>query len=114
MSDEPYLFKLLKTPEKMYHAVVQALFVACGINAHAEYSTSLGRADVIVELPQIIYIFEIKEKATAEAALKQIETQKYYEPFLEKNKPICAVGLSFHRKKKSALTITYALKKIKT
>lgn len=106
-----------KTPEKLYHAVVQALFVASGLKSHAEYSTSLGRANVIVELPMITYIFEIKVDLSPEKALKQIESQKYYEPFISANKPICAVGLSFIRKKAtskkaSSFSINYASKRI--
>lgn len=106
-----------KTPEKLYHAVLQALFVACGITTHAEYSTHLGRADIILELPMITYVFELKVNVSAEKALKQIEEQKYYEPFLSESKHIYAVGLSFLRKKASSkkpgqFSITYASKQI--
>jgi hypothetical protein len=101
--------------ERFYHAIVQALFVAAGIKSQAEFSTSQGRADIIVELPNLFYIIEVKANKSPDVALTQIEHQKYYEPLLHYHKPIIALGLSFHRKKakaesKGGFSITYATK----
>jgi hypothetical protein len=116
----PYqLYKEERTGKKehFYHAIVQALFIASGIKSQAEYSTSLERADLIIDLPKLLYIIEIKTDVPPEEGLKQIETKKYYEPFLHLGKPILAVGISFHRKKardkkKEQFSITYAAKKL--
>ena len=81
------------------------------MKSQAEYSTSQGRADIIIELQKIVYVIEVKANKPPEEGLKQIETQKYYEPFLHLEKPIRAIGLSFHRKK-SHFSITYITKRL--
>ncbi len=110
-------YQIQEDKEKFYHAVIQALFIASNIPSHAEYSTQLGRADIIVDFSSGVFVFEIKCNKTAETALEQIEDRKYYEPFLGKNKPVYAVGVAFRGKKSTKkqaglLTITYAFKKI--
>ncbi len=114
-SNIPY--QIHQKAEKFYHAVLQAFFVAANIKSYAEYSTSQGRADIILDMPSIIYILELKVNKTAEEALKQIEDQKYYEPFMHQGKPIRAVGISFARKgaskkEKSHFSITSVTRKI--
>ena len=106
-----------KHAEHFYHAILQALFIASGIKSQAEYSTSQGRADIIVELPKLIYIIEVKVNKKPEEGLQQIETQQYYQPFLHLGKPVRAIGLSFHRRKesekeKSHFSITHVTKKL--
>lgn len=101
--------------ERFYHAIVQALFVAAGIKSTAEYSTAQGRADIIVELPKLFYVIEIKVNKSPAVGIAQIEEQKYYTHLLHFPKPIHAIGISFHRKKaekegKSDFSITYATK----
>ncbi len=113
----PYQLYTNSDAESLYHAVLQSLFVAMGLRSHAEYSVNQGRADIILELSSVIYVFEIKVNETSEIALRQIETRKYYEPFLHCGKPVCAVGLGFTRRKSKGkkgveFSISYALKKI--
>ena len=105
-SNIPYqLHESAKNPleqERFYHAIVQALFVAAGIKSQAEFSTAQGRADIIVELPKLFYVIEIKVNKSPETGLAQIEKQKYYTHLLHLHKPIYALGISFHRKKTDA------------
>ncbi|MES2198717.1 MAG: PD-(D/E)XK nuclease domain-containing protein [Chlamydiota bacterium] len=118
-SNIPYqLYESDKKPqeqERFYHAIVQALFVAAGIKSCAEYSTALGRADIIVELPKLFYVIEIKVNKPPEVGISQIEEQKYYMHLLHLHKPIHAIGISFRRKKadaesKGSFSITYVTK----
>ena len=106
-----------KHAEHFYHAILQALFIASGIKSQAEYSMSQGRADIIIELPKLLYIIEVKVNKQPEEGLEQIEAQQYYQPFLHLGRPVIAIRLSFHRKKstakeKSHFSITYAIKKL--
>ena len=73
--------------------------------------------DLVLELPNIFYIVELKINEPPEKGLLQIETQKYYEPILHKGKPIRALAISFLRKKaskkeSSQFAIQYAVKTI--
>ena len=106
--------------EKFYHSLLQTIFSAAGIDVQSERMTSIGRMDLVLELPSILYIVEVKMKDSPAKGLEQIGTQKYHEPFLHKNKKVFAVGLSFIRKKTdkkkketSDFVIKYATKKLK-
>jgi hypothetical protein len=81
--------------EKDYHRLLQMALVASGMNAHAEYITSQGRADIIVELPHLTYVIEVKLNVAPEVALAQIEDRAYCERFLKKGKTIILLGVSF-------------------
>ena len=87
--------------EKFYHSLLQTIFFAAGIESQSERLTSIGRMDILLEFPNIIYIVELKINKPAQEGLNQIGTQKYYEPFFHKNKPIRALGISFLRTKSS-------------
>ena len=87
--------------EKFYHSLLQTIFFAAGIETQSERLTSIGRMDIILELPNIIYVVELKVNKPTEEGLVQIKTQKYYEPFMHKNKPIRALAISFLRTKSS-------------
>jgi hypothetical protein len=105
-------YQLQQQSEKFYHSILQSLFVAADITSHAEYSTSLGRADILLELPNIFYILEIKVGQPPEKALEQIESRKYYESFMHQKKHIRLLGISFIQFKNSGLSIEYATKRL--
>ena len=111
-SNIPY--QIREESEKYYHSIVQALFVAAGLCSQAEYSTALGRADLVIELPSVLYVLEIKVQGSAKRALEQIEQKRYARSFDHKQKNIHLVGLSFSRKRGGGLhLLTYATKKLK-
>jgi hypothetical protein len=115
LSEIPYTLHIPE--ERFYHSLLQTLFSAAGIYTQSERMTSMGRMDLILELPNLIYIIELKLNGPPEEGLKQIETQRYYEPYLSKKKPIRALGLSFLRKKSSkkipsSFQIQYAIQSI--
>ncbi len=93
--------------EKFYHGLLQVLFGAAGIKAYSEHQTSHARIDMVLELPALNYLIEVKFNESAEKALEQIEDRKYYEALLHQNKPILPLGLAFQRQPK-AFEITYA------
>ncbi len=48
-------------------------------------------------LLRIRSIVEIKFNQSAQIALEQIKTKRYYEPFIDQNKPIILMGLNFSK-----------------
>ena len=105
------LYQLHIAEEKFYHALFQMACTATGIKAQSEYSTSHGRIDLILDLPKFLYVTEIKFNKPAQEALDQIEERRYYERFLNQDKPIVLLGLSFERAP-SHFDVTYAMKQI--
>ncbi len=87
--------------ERYYQSVFYLLFTLVGISIHAEVATNIGRMDAIIENEETIFIFEFKFNDTAQAALQQIYDRKYYEPYLNQNKPIYLIGVQFEEKQKN-------------
>ncbi|MES2199336.1 MAG: AAA family ATPase [Chlamydiota bacterium] len=89
--------KLHIPKEKFYHALLITTFQSCGIRTLAEHATADGFIDLVLELPNLLYIVEIKFNKSANSALKQIEEKVYYQPFLQNKKPIRLLGINFTR-----------------
>lgn len=90
-----FVYQIKPREEREYHAVVQAALTVASLYPHAEYSTRDGRADIIVELPDVTYVIEIKRNAPPAVALAQIEERRYYEKFLHRSKDVLLFGVSF-------------------
>jgi len=97
--------------EKFYHGLLHVLLGAAGLKIYSEHMTSHARIDMVVELPSVNYVIELKFNQSAEKALEQIENRKYYDALRYQNKPILLLGLNFHRKPKE-FDITYATKEV--
>lgn len=67
-------------------------------NVTVERHNSQGRADMIVETKQRVYIFEFKLDGTAAEALQQIENKQYAKPYMTDLRPITKIGVSFGSK----------------
>jgi hypothetical protein len=104
-------YSLHSPEERFYHGLLQVLFGAAGIKAYSEQMTSHARIDMVLELPDLNYVIEIKFNDTAEKALEQIENRKYYQALTYQNKPIILLGMAFHRQPTS-FEITYTFKVI--
>lgn len=105
-------YQLHAKQEKYYHALLQMACIVAGLPTHAEYSTSNGRIDMVVTLPDAIYVIEVKFNVSANKALAQIEERKYYQGFMEKGKKMILLGLAFKRKPKK-FDIQYAVKELR-
>lgn len=103
-------YQLQMKQEKYYHSLFMMVCVGTGIKAQAEYSTSHGRIDLVLELPKIFYVIEVKFNKPAEEALAQIEERRYYERFISQTKPIVLLGLAF-RREPHTFDVAYAVKK---
>lgn len=102
-------YQLYDKQEMHYHSIVQMIFTVAGLAAHAEFSTSHGRIDIVVDLANIIYVIEVKLNKPAAKALEQIEKRKYYERFLNEGKDIVLLGVSF-RHKPGLFEVEYAVR----
>ncbi len=80
-------YNLHTKDEAYYHSIFFAVIKAIGGDIIPEPSTSLGRADAVIETDKTIYIIEFKLGKAADA-LAQIEAKRYYEPWLTDPRPI--------------------------
>lgn len=73
------------------------LFTLIGIRTHAEYHTSRGRIDLLLEMPGYIYVMELKLDGTPQEALRQIEAKGYADQFRNSKKNVVKIGINFSR-----------------
>ena len=67
--------------EKHYQTIFYLLFRLMGQYVESEVKSSVGRADVVVQLQDVVYVFEFKYDGTPEEALAQIDSKQYAIPY---------------------------------
>lgn len=94
-ADTPY--ELTKSLENHYQNVLYIIFKLLGFYTHAEYHTSYGRIDLLVESKDYRYVMEFKLDGTAEEALQQIKSKDYALPFSMDQKKTYLIGMNFSK-----------------
>ena len=61
----------------------------------AEDRQAQGRADLVAETPERVFIFELKVNGTPQDAIAQIKEKGYAEPYRHSGKEVHLIGLSF-------------------
>jgi hypothetical protein len=69
----------------------------------------VGRADLVVNLPKLVYVIELKFNGSAAQALEQIKDKKYYEKYENTGKQITLVGINFDEPTKTVSLESQAL-----
>ena len=88
--------------ENHYHYTFYLIFrlLSC-YSTFTEKANSRGRADMVVETADYVYIFEFKLDGTAAEALKQIEDKGYAEPYAADSRKLFKVGVVFSSEKRN-------------
>lgn len=84
--------------ERNFHNALLILMKLIGLYVDAEYRTSDGRIDILLQTDRFIYIIELKSDHTAEAALRQIDNKHYELPFVCDGRKIIKIGVNFSTK----------------
>jgi hypothetical protein len=93
-ADTPY--ELVKDLENHYQNVLFILTKLLGFYVKAEYHTSEGRIDLLLQTDDFTYVMEFKLDGTAEEALRQIEDKHYALPFEgDESRKLVKVGVNF-------------------
>jgi hypothetical protein len=95
-ADTPY--ELVKDLENHYQNVLFIVSKLMGLYVRAEYHTSQGRIDMVVQTSDNTYVMEFKLDGTAEEALQQINDKSYTLPFAVDNRKLIKVGVNFSSK----------------
>ena len=94
-ADTPYM--LIKDLENHYQNVIWLISKLAGFYVQAEYMTSEGRIDLVLQTPKFCYVMEFKLDGTAEEALAQIEDKHYTLPFEQNGQKIIRIGMNFSK-----------------
>lgn len=87
--------------ERYYQSIFFSIMTLLGSHVICEDRTHNGRIDAVIETDNQIFIFEFKIDKSAQIALDQITTKRYYQKYLLKEKPIILVGIQFDTQDKN-------------
>ena len=86
--------------EQTFQNAIYITFMLLGQFVHTEIHSAKGRADVIVETDENVYIFEFKRDKSADEALAQIEEKGYALPYAADDRIVYKVGINFNSKER--------------
>lgn len=92
-ADTPY--ELIRDQELHYQNVLFIVFKLIGFYVKAEYHTSQGRVDLVLQTDEFIYVMEFKLEGSAEEALNQINEKNYAQPFATDPRKLFKIGINF-------------------
>lgn len=81
--------------EGFYEYTMYLIFSMLNVYARTQVKCAKGRADILVWMPNAIYVMELKVNDTAESALRQIEEKGDVKPFATDGRKIVKVGIKF-------------------
>ncbi len=85
-----------RVQEFSFQRILYVLLTASGFfRVTAEDRHSHGRADLVAETPERIFVFELKVDGTPQEAIDQIKEKGYAEPYRHSGKEVHLIGLSF-------------------
>lgn len=84
------------TAEGFYEYTLYLIFSMLNVYARTQIKCAGGRTDMVVWMPDVIYVFELKVNGTAKDALKQIDSKDYALPFHTDGRKVVKVGVKFN------------------
>ena len=96
-----YANSIIQHYEGYYASVVYAYLASLGFQIIAEDTTSKGRVDMAIILPDKVYVIEFKVNTEPGSALKQIKQKGYHEKYLSDMKKVFLVGIGFDAEEKN-------------
>ena len=81
--------------EGFYEYTFYLIFNMLNVYCRTQVKCSKGRVDMVVWMPNVIYVLELKVNGTAQAALLQINDRGYAAPFASDGRKVVKVGVKF-------------------
>jgi hypothetical protein len=93
-----YAIENQPTLPSLQYDIIYLVTKLIGLYVKAEYHTSGGRIDLVLQTDAYTYVMEFKLDGTAEEALAQINDKNYALPFDVDNRKLVKVGVNFSSK----------------
>lgn len=84
------------TAEGFYEYTMYLIFSMLNFYVRTQVKCAGGRTDMVVWMPDAVYVFELKVNGTAKEALEQIDEKGYAIPYQTENKRVVKVGVKFN------------------
>ena len=81
--------------EGFYEWTFYLIFSMLNVYVRTQVKTIRGRADVVIEMPDAVYVLELKINGTAQEALDQIKSRGYAIPYQTDGRPVVKAGIRF-------------------
>lgn len=85
------------TAEGFWEFTFYLIFSMLNVYVRTQVKVAKGRADMVVFMPDTIYVIELKTGGSAEEALRQIDERGYAEPFKTDGRKIVKVGVNTNK-----------------
>ena len=82
--------------EGFYEYTMYLIFSMLNVYVRTQVKCAGGRVDMVVEMPDATYVFELKVNGTAQEALDQISSRNYALPYLTGDRRVVKVGVSMN------------------
>ena len=88
-------YRLSNKTERDVQTIFYLVFSLIGSFIKVEEESSHGRADVVITLPYVVYVMELKFDGSADAALRQIDEKGDLIPYTAEGKRLVKVGVNY-------------------
>lgn len=93
--------RLSNKNEKDFQTVFYLIFNLMGAYIRIEEDSAVGRADVVLHMPDTVYVMELKYDRSVDEALRQIDEKGYLLPYSSDGKRLVKVGVSYDSDKRT-------------
>ena len=87
--------------EAYYEVLTYVVFSMFNARTFTQVKVARGRTDLVVFMPDAVYVMELKMHGTAQEALEQIDSKDYAIPYEAEGKPVIKIGMAFSRETKT-------------
>lgn len=88
-------YRLSNKTERDVQTIFYLVFSLIGSFIKVEEESAHGRAYVVITLPSVVYVMELKFDGSADAALRQIDEKGYLIPYTADGKRLVKVGVNY-------------------
>lgn len=88
-------YRLSNKTERDVQTIFYLVFSLIGSFIKVEEESAHGWADVVITLPSVVYVMELKFDGSADAALRQIDEKGYLIPYTADGKRLVKVGVNY-------------------
>ena len=82
--------------EGFYEYTLYLIFSMLNVYVRTQVKCAVGWVDMVVRMPDAIYVFEMKMGDSAQTALQQINTRGYAIPYQTDDRKVVKVGVKFN------------------
>ena len=82
--------------EAFYEYTMYLIFSMLNVYARTQVRCAGGRVDMVVQMPDATYVFELKKDGTPREALQQIDSNSYAIPYKSDGRRVVKIGVRFN------------------